>query len=812
MSRTRRQHTWFASTVCLLATGCMATGAAAQGGGAVPSSSVAWRAEAAGATAAPGPATVEIPAVRPGSPAAASSAAIIPVIGRIVADAGQTLFEGSGDPGTLVELADGALPVGVAPVDNTGRWRLVVDRSFSAGGHRFSIASRDLVRARRTAGADVQVEFPKTISGAAVVLHRAAVRLEEAPAAESRLSPPPATDNPGEKFGEAVSSPQWRRIAQAQPPKSSPQSTATDGSSWTAGWLDRASRDYQELIVKRLSDAPPQPAKAAAREAVGSQPQTSPVRTVTPDAPARMAPAPAPAPPRATPPQGEQLSYVDQLQDWLSRSGKDYYGRIVKKLAVQDTGAGAPPGQTPPVDARAEEEALRKADAERRLAEQKAAEARRLAEQQQAEARRAAELKTAEAVRPVPPPVVDRATQEAAARAEEERRTAEARRLEEERRIAEARRLDEERAREARLEAERRQAEAKRIEEEKRKAAEAASKSDEAQRALEEARREAQRKAQEQVEKQQAEERRRQQEQQAARQAEQQRQAELQKQAELQRQAEQQRQAELQRRAELERQRQQPARVQETITTAPVGPEWRRLGYRSEEDYRRALAEAARAPKDQVASSERVSRPVTERVIQAPVRTTRGLPHGYASDDEYRRALAEASRAPKETDRARTASLSREDAERRARSMLQDEARRVAQLKSEKERRADERRRAEELRIAARAPKVIEEGSATRAPRPGPDERSSQGGAVLTPSSRRTSEDRPAAVCKSAGRRVALPGTYVVRKGDSLWSIAERFYGDGEMHLNIQRANKGRLADPDVIEPCQKLRLPRGAR
>ncbi len=59
-----------------------------------------------------------------------------------------------------------------------------------------------------------------------------------------------------------------------------------------------------------------------------------------------------------------------------------------------------------------------------------------------------------------------------------------------------------------------------------------------------------------------------------------------------------------------------------------------------------------------------------------------------------------------------------------------------------------------------------------------------------------------------------VPGYYgyrehVVRRGDTLWSIAEATYGRGGSHPLIVRANP-EITDPDVIRPGQVLRLPIG--
>jgi uncharacterized protein YukE len=51
-------------------------------------------------------------------------------------------------------------------------------------------------------------------------------------------------------------------------------------------------------------------------------------------------------------------------------------------------------------------------------------------------------------------------------------------------------------------------------------------------------------------------------------------------------------------------------------------------------------------------------------------------------------------------------------------------------------------------------------------------------------------------------------GTYTVRPGDSLWEIAHRTYGDGQMWQVLYRANAGIGANPNVIQPGQVLTLP----
>jgi nucleoid-associated protein YgaU len=47
-----------------------------------------------------------------------------------------------------------------------------------------------------------------------------------------------------------------------------------------------------------------------------------------------------------------------------------------------------------------------------------------------------------------------------------------------------------------------------------------------------------------------------------------------------------------------------------------------------------------------------------------------------------------------------------------------------------------------------------------------------------------------------------------VKKGDTLWKIAEKYYGDGSLYTTIFEANKDILKNPDVIKIGQKLHIP----
>jgi len=47
---------------------------------------------------------------------------------------------------------------------------------------------------------------------------------------------------------------------------------------------------------------------------------------------------------------------------------------------------------------------------------------------------------------------------------------------------------------------------------------------------------------------------------------------------------------------------------------------------------------------------------------------------------------------------------------------------------------------------------------------------------------------------------------YTVVKGDTLWAIAKKYYGDGNRYPEIARANN--IANPNIIHIGQKLLIP----
>lgn len=65
----------------------------------------------------------------------------------------------------------------------------------------------------------------------------------------------------------------------------------------------------------------------------------------------------------------------------------------------------------------------------------------------------------------------------------------------------------------------------------------------------------------------------------------------------------------------------------------------------------------------------------------------------------------------------------------------------------------------------------------------------------------------PAAAADAEPEPGPAARTYTVESGDTLWAIAERFYGDGNRYQAI--ADASGISNPDLIQPGQVLTIPR---
>lgn len=70
------------------------------------------------------------------------------------------------------------------------------------------------------------------------------------------------------------------------------------------------------------------------------------------------------------------------------------------------------------------------------------------------------------------------------------------------------------------------------------------------------------------------------------------------------------------------------------------------------------------------------------------------------------------------------------------------------------------------------------------------------------PAVTRTVTTNNTAVAKTSGQN------YTVKRGDCLWNIAKRFYGNGAKYTTIYNANRSKIRNPNLIYPGQVLWIP----
>ena len=70
------------------------------------------------------------------------------------------------------------------------------------------------------------------------------------------------------------------------------------------------------------------------------------------------------------------------------------------------------------------------------------------------------------------------------------------------------------------------------------------------------------------------------------------------------------------------------------------------------------------------------------------------------------------------------------------------------------------------------------------------------------PAVTRTVTTNNPAVAKPSGQN------YTVKRGDCLWNIAKRFYGNGAKYTTIYNANRSKIRNPNLIYPGQVLWIP----
>ncbi len=741
------------------------------------------------------------PMPRPDFAAPRRNAAVVPTrIEKItIAPDAASLIEGRSTAQAAIDLLAGGKPVGTATAKADGSWAIVVERGLGAGDHRLEVRSRAGAGALEMIADTARISVPHTMSGPLVVSYVTAPEPEPsigrgpvseiaaALAIDGAMSPA-ATPKSGSNTGTAASP---ARFAQVQAPAAG---TADAPLAPVRDWLRRAERDYQGIVVRKLTGADDAVAVPATPEAPPTVlAQTTPAPKTTPPPQPGAAPAPA-----------ADGSALDALQNWLRRSNETYQKAIIKRLTEPTTLEGIE-AQTKAdeakkaIDAKTGEDTLRKAQEELR-----AAQAKRDEELKQAEAKKQAsdEAAAKEAAAKSASPAPGAAADEAARKQAEDKRIA-----------------DETIKRQADLKA----AEEKRAADAKKAADEAASKSAEAKKAADAA-----------AARKQAEDKR------LADEA-QKRQAELKA-------AEDKRAADAKKAADEAAAK--SAEAQKSADDAAVR--------KQAEDKRAADEAAAKSAEAKKAVDDAVARKQAEDKRAADEAAAKSAEAKKAADDAAARKQAEdrrladeaakrAADAKKLADEKRLAADAAKraaDEAKRAEDLAREaEVRRQADLKATE----DARRKAAALAEAASkvtppeargpsapaAPTASAPKTAASAPAPATkmaaatrvvrNYRPKRRAPIDTSSRSALGAGRGAAAiagrhavtsgangCGLAGRRVTPPGYYVVKAGDTLWDIADLHYDDATRFAVLQRAN--RRIDPDLIHPCQRIYVPAAKR
>ena len=111
--------------------------------------------------------------------------------------------------------------------------------------------------------------------------------------------------------------------------------------------------------------------------------------------------------------------------------------------------------------------------------------------------------------------------------------------------------------------------------------------------------------------------------------------------------------------------------------------------------------------------------------------------------------------------------------------------------------------------IVRMEPPKEEVAAAHAAPTPPPSAEAAPGAAAPPPEPEQETaaaeETKPEA---AAEKDVELPREYTVRSGDTLWDIAETYYGGGWRYRAIVRDNRRKIRNPHWIYPEQKFHMP----
>ena len=230
-------------------------------------------------------------------------------------------------------------------------------------------------------------------------------------------------------------------------------------------------------------------------------------------------------------------------------------------------------------------------------------------------------------------------------------------------------------------------------------------------------------------------------------------------------------------------------------------------------ETREAAEKAAQKAAEEASRKAEAARKVAEEAKAKPPPSPAPQPAAEPDDSaklaeemrqERARLEAEASRIEEERKAAEAKRYAEERAQDEAR--IAEDRRRAAAAESEKN-------RTRKIVLTAEPIPQPEPPSVEARLRPPPEVRgnpraipsASANGPVVRRWVRRAGTRR----CRHVGGRVAPPGRYTVRHGDTLWLISKRHYRTGWLYRKIYRANRSIIRDPDLIYPCQRIFIPR---
>lgn len=685
---------------------------------------------------------------------------------RISQHSNRGLFSGRGNPRAQVMLLRGNRALAEAKVNADGHWHIAATITAHAGLHQYTLEQRLPGERYFVTGPQIRLHVPEGFR------HSVEVTTKPDQGAFSLTAVAAA----GDDIGSAAS----RRFDRFFDEQNTVQASKEQREIAERGdlldpawrWLEDANRSYHRDVVPRIKQRGQKDWQKTPRVAQNDEAR-EPEREWDRDANVKW--------PTIRLPSG--------ISNWLDQARRGYESEVVPRLK------GAPPVVTVARPKREEEET--EAERQRRLQREKELEAKAVEKAERD--RRDAERRRLEAER------AERAKREEAARladarrraAEEERKRQEAERLADE---EEARRLADERRRalEARSEEQRRLAEAEREKEEEQARREQAARetalAEERERLArlerekeEEARRrrealEARQRERVELEaarqREEAAERRRREELRRAQltELEKQREAEADRQREREEELKSQRFAELQRAREAAAERRRRAEAERDRLARQAREEREAaLERRRAEDERERLARSFKPPPE---PEVQPLPPIPSlRQVELPAR-----PSTFWRRFVTRDTKIEIDEGPANAQRGDT----------RSRTRLAD---------------VDERPKARQPDAKAKRVRVVSRRSLRS--RAGQRRTRALRTRLAKLRQRRQARSMRHRCGRRAGRRISPPGTYVVRRGDSLWKISRRHYRLGRYFRKIYRANPRKIRRMNLIFPCQRFYLPK---